>query len=49
MLMQKQKKRIFYILDAYLGVLILPVIGIIALISELLLPWITAVIDYFKK
>jgi hypothetical protein len=46
--MQKQKKRI-YIPDVYVGLLFLPVIAIIAIISELLLPWITALIEYFKK
>jgi hypothetical protein len=46
--MQKPKKRI-YIPDIYMGLLILPVIGIIAMLTEFLLPWITALIDYFKK
>ena len=48
MLMQKQKKRI-YIPDVYVGFLILPVIGIIALIAGLLLTWITALLEYLKK
>jgi len=48
MLMQKPRKRI-YIPDVYIGLLILPIIGIVALISDLLLPWIMALINFFKK
>ena len=46
--MRNQRKK-FYIPDVYIGLLILPVIGIIALITGLLLPWIMAVINYLKK
>jgi hypothetical protein len=44
----KSKKR-FYIPDAYIGFLILPVIGIIALIAGWLLGPITELIHFFKK
>ncbi len=44
----KHKKR-FYIPDVYIGFLILPVIGIIALIAGLLLGPMTALINFFKN
>ncbi len=46
--MQKPRKRL-YIPDVYWGLLILPLIAIIAMLTELFLLWITALIDYFKK
>jgi len=42
----KSKKRI-YIPDSYVGFLALPVIGLIAIITDWALPWVTAIINFF--
>ena len=46
--MSKPKKRT-YIPDDYIGFLIIPVIGIIALISSMLLNPIIELLNFFKK
>ncbi len=42
----KSRKRI-YIPDVYFGLLALPVIGIIALITDWTLPWVMAIVKFF--
>jgi len=46
--MTKPRRKI-YIPDVYVGVLILPVIAVIALVGDFLLPWIVAFIHWFEK
>jgi len=46
--MSKPRKRI-YIPDVYIGFLIIPVIGIIALVAGILLNPIMELINFFKK
>jgi len=46
--MQKPRKRL-YIPDVYFGLLVLPIIGVIAIISNLLLPWILDLIRFFHR
>jgi len=46
--MQKPKKRI-YIPDVHVGFLVLPVIAIIAILSNFFIPWVTALIDFLKN
>jgi len=46
--MQKPRKKI-YIPDIYIGLLALPIIAIIAIISSMLVPWILDLINFFHR
>ncbi len=45
--MKKTKK--FHLPDIYFGSALLPIIEIVALITSLLLPWFTTLLNYFGK
>jgi len=46
---EMKKTTKFHLPDIYFGFVLLAIIGIIDLIAGLILPWITTLMEYFKK